>query len=227
MGSFFCRKKSIYDEFKNIKLLYIQKRYELNYDIVVKKMEYIDVINQLTKRLSQKRLQHSIGVSKTAELLAERFGCDMEKAKLAGIFHDLAREFPKKELLPRAQAFGIVVNDIEQAEPVLLHAPLAAKMVQSEFGIDDVEILQAIQFHTVAGVDMTKLDKIIYVADAIEPNRTFRGVDELREMAQHDLDAVMLAVLEQSICYIVEAGGLLHPATVAARNQMLLQKMAY
>lgn len=188
------------------------------------KMNYEKVSCELEKRLSPKRFQHSLGVSTTAVELAKRFGCDMEQAKLAGLLHDLAREVPKSELLPRAQAFGIVVSDIEQAELVLLHAPLAAKMAQAEFGVADEEILQAIILHTTGGVAMTTLDKIIYLADVIEPGRNFTGVDKIRKVACADLDQALLVALDQSICHIVEKGGLLHPATIAARNEILLKK---
>ena len=125
------------------------------------RMDYVKITKELKKRLSPKRLQHSFGVSSTAESLARKFDCDTEKAKLAGLLHDLAREVPVNELLPRCQAFGIVVSDVEQAELVLLHAPLAAKLAQAEFGVDDAEVLQAIILHTTGGQAMTKLDKII------------------------------------------------------------------
>ena len=190
-------------------------------------MDYTPIINELTKRLSPKRLSHSIGVSQTAETLAVRFGCDKEKARLAGLLHDLAREVPMNQLLPRAQAFGIVVCDIEQAEPILLHGPLAAKMAHAEFGIDDTEIMQAIILHTTGGLNMTLLDKIIYLADAIEPGRRFKGADKIRLVALTDLDKAVLSALDQSICYIVKRGGLIHPATIAARNQILRISSTY
>ncbi|WP_378953229.1 bis(5'-nucleosyl)-tetraphosphatase (symmetrical) YqeK [Pelosinus sp. sgz500959] len=187
-------------------------------------MKYAKMLAEVAKRLSSKRFSHSIGVSETAECLAVRFHCDTEKAKIAGLLHDLAREVPMNELLPRAQAFGIVVNDIEQAEPILLHPLLGAKLAQAEFGIDDAEILQAIILHTTAGESMTILDKIIYLADVIEPGRGFKGVDSIREMAQVDLDKALLAALDQSIDYLVKRCGLIHPATIAARNEILLKK---
>ena len=190
-------------------------------------MNYAEIIDNLAKRLSPKRLNHSIGVSQTAESLAVRFGCDKEKARIAGLFHDLAREVPMNELLPRAQAFGIVVCDIEYAEPILLHAPLAAKMAQAEFGIDDAEIIQAILLHTTGGLNMTLLDKIIYLADVIEPGRSFKGVDKIREMAYTDLDKALLSALDQSIRHIVKGGGLIHPATIAARNEILRKHSTY
>ena len=186
-------------------------------------MDYAQIVEELSKRLSPKRWQHSIGVSQTAEELAELFGCDLVKAKIAGLLHDLAREVPIDELLPRAQAFGIVVNDVEKAEPVLLHAPIAAKVAQMEFQIDDEEILQSILLHTTGGPQMSVLDKIIYLADMIEPSRHFLGLEELRGLAHHDLDKAMMSALNHSIYYILDRGGLLHSGTIAARNELLLK----
>jgi predicted HD superfamily hydrolase involved in NAD metabolism len=188
-------------------------------------MEYQHIVAQLSKTLSAKRLQHSIGVSKTAEKLAECFGCDKIKARLAGILHDLAREVPVDKMLSEAHAFGIVVNDMEKAEPILLHAPLAAKLAQTKFQIHDVEILQAIFLHTTGGSHMSSLDKIIYLADVIEPGRNGNDLEELRELAYRDLDKAMLMALDQSIRYILARSRLLHPATIEARNELLMKKM--
>lgn len=187
-------------------------------------MNYEKMMAELTKRLSPKRLSHSIGVSKTAEELAARFHYDTDKAKTAGLLHDLAREVPVNELLPRAQAFGIVVSDMERAEPILLHAPLGARLAQLEFGINDAEILQAIILHTTGGPNMKILDKIIYLADIIEPGRDFKGIIEIREMAEADLDKALLRALDQSIDYLIKRGGVIHPATIAARNEILLKE---
>jgi len=193
-------------------------------DIVVNEMDEIDVTKELAQRLSSKRVQHSIGVSATAVALAEKFGYDKDKARMAGLLHDLARELSAKELLQRSQAFGIVVNDIEEVEPILLHAPLAAKLAKQQFGIDDEDILRAISLHTIGGPHMTLLDKIIYVSDAIEPNRDYKGVDTLRKMASKDLDKALLAVIDGSMSHIIKGGALIHPDTLAARNQILLNR---
>lgn len=195
------------------------------YRIMVTIMKYEQMISELKKRLSIKRLQHSLGVSHTAEKLARNFACNTDQARVAGLLHDLAREVPLNELLPRSQAFGIVVSDIEEAELVLLHAPLSAKIAEAEFGVADTEILQAIILHTTGGSAMTLLDKIIYLADVIEPGRKFPGVDRIRELAYDNLDQALLAAFDQSIGYIVERKGLLHPGTIAARNEILLKKM--
>ncbi len=189
-------------------------------------MDYETITKKLAQRLSAKRYKHSMGVSETAVILAERFGADTNKAQTAGILHDCAREIPRNTLLQRAEAFGIVVDDVERQEPVLLHAPLGAEVARVEYGIDDIEICRAIVSHTVGGPEMTLLDKIIYLADFIEPGRSCPGVDKLRLLAEKDLEAALLAAYDQTLRYIVGEGGLIHPATVAGRNSLLIKMQA-
>jgi predicted HD superfamily hydrolase involved in NAD metabolism len=189
-------------------------------------MNYEEILKKLTRHLSDKRLKHSLGVCETAVNLAERFGADREKAKLAGILHDCAKEVPDGDLLQMAACFGIVIDEVEKAAPVLLHAKVGAKLAQVDFGVTDREILQSIRMHTVGGPAMTALDKIIYLADFIEPNRAFPGVENLRQIAlEASLDEAIIAAFDQSIAFVVKAEGLLHPATVAGRNRLLLDKL--
>lgn len=195
-----------------------------NFKYCGENMDYEDILTELSTMLSPKRLQHSIGVSKTAVEMAERFGGDKVKAGLAGLLHDAAREVSIADLLPRAQAFGIVVSDIEKAQPILLHAPISAKLAEIKFGVRDAEILQAIFLHTTGSAHMSLLDKIIYLADVIEPSRNFEGLEEIRKIAQRDLDKALLLALDQSIFYILEEGGLIHPATIEARNDLLIKQ---
>lgn len=184
-------------------------------------MNYDEIVKKLEKRLSSKRFKHSQGVAETAVALAKRFGGDPLKARLAGILHDCAREVPRNTLLQTAEAFGIVLGDIERLEPALVHAKLGAKIAQAEYGVNDVEILQAIALHTTGGPSMTLLDKIIYLADFIEPGRTYPGVDNLRLLADTDLDRAVLAACDQTIRFLLEERGLLHPDTIEGRNALL------
>jgi predicted HD superfamily hydrolase involved in NAD metabolism len=189
-------------------------------------MSYEEILKKLTLHLSAKRMQHSLGVCKTAVALANRFGVDQGKAKLAGILHDCAKEITSSESLRMAHSFGIVIDQIEKSAPVLLHAKIGAHLAQVEYGITDEEILKAIRLHTVGGPEMTFLDKIIYLADFIEPNRSFAGVENLRKIVEHkSLDQAIIAAYNKSIAFVIEAEGLLHPATVAGRNSLLLDQL--
>lgn len=184
-------------------------------------MNYDTIVQKLSMELSPKRFSHSLGVSQTAVNMAEIFGADIHKAKLAGILHDCARVMTNDTLLQTAKSLGMVVDDVDLWEPVLLHAGIGAYLARKEYGIEDPEIRRAIALHTVGGENMTLLDKIIYLADFIEPNRDFPGVDKLREVARRDLDQAVLAAFDHTIAYIIAGEGFIHPATVKARNGLL------
>ncbi len=181
------------------------------------------LLEQLTKVLSPKRLAHSKGVSETAASLAARYGADIGKARLAGLLHDCARGMPSNILLQVAGASGIVVNDVEQREPMLLHAPVGAVIARRDYGVDDPEVLAAIRWHTTGGPAMTLLDEIIFLADYIEPTRSFPGVDRLRALAEESLPAALLAAYDQTLNHLLAERWLIHPATVEGRNALLVK----
>lgn len=184
-------------------------------------MEYQAIVDKLKNCLTTKRLVHSHGVSEVAVVLARKYGVDQDKARLAGILHDCAREIPVRELADEASKRLIDIDDVERREPVLLHAALGAKLAEEKYGIRDKEILDAIEKHTVGGLSMSQLAKIIYLADLIEPNRDFPGVEKLRQIAKVDLDQAVLAAYDHTLTYIINQRGLIHPATVVGRNQIL------
>ena len=180
----------------------------------------------LMSRLKKQRFAHSIGVADTAVRLAERFGVDREKTYIAGLLHDCAREF-ENDLLPlEAIKRKIPINEVELATPLLLHAPLGARMVTEIYGVDEPEIIRAIERHTVAARNMSPLDKIIYFADMIEPHRDYPGVEELRRLSREaSLDDMFFTGLEQTILFIISKNAPLHPSTIDARNYLLIEKM--
>ena len=177
---------------------------------------------KLKSMLNEKRYIHSVGVSETAVKMAVRYGADTEKARIAGLLHDCAKNLTYEQSLKKCRELGVELTDVEKANYALIHAPLGAKMAETEFGITDREILHAITAHTVAGENMSVLDKIIYLADMIEPSRDFDGVEIHRKYAFEDLDKAFLYALNESIIHNVQKGVLLHPDTVTARNNILL-----
>jgi len=189
-------------------------------------MEYHEILVILTKELRPARFRHSREVSRTAVRLAERWDVDVEKARIAGILHDCARNLKGEELLACAKTNGLSLNEIEILQPALIHAPLGAILAEQRFGISDPQILQAIRRHTLGAAQMTMLDKVIYLADCIEPGRTFPGVQLLRELAEKNLDMAVLAAYDQGIRFVLDGGGLLHPNTVEGRNSLLLEMKA-
>lgn len=188
-------------------------------------MNYETMKEELRKRLKKNRYEHSLGVSDTAVQLAGRFGVDKEKARIAGLLHDCAREYPTGRLPEEAARRGISYGEVERRMPLLLHAYVGARRAAEIYGVHDAEIAQAIWCHTVGKEHMTKLDKIIYFADMIEPGRDYPEVERLRELARTaELDDMMLEGLSRSILFVVKTGRLIHPATVAARNEILLSR---
>lgn len=178
----------------------------------------------IRERLSPGRCQHSVGVAQTAARLAVVFGLDTHMAYITGILHDYAKNLSPKQLLKMATAAGLITHPVEIECPELLHAPVGAYLLETELGMDDTELLSAIRVHTVGATYMSELDKIIYLADMIEPTRPpYPELERLRQLAGQDLDQAMLLGLEATIHHCLERGRLLHPVTVDARNQFLRQ----
>ncbi len=188
-------------------------------------MDYEEMRTLLAESLKPSRYQHSLGVAETAVFLAQRFDVDEEQAQVAGLLHDCAREFRNEDLIAEAEKRLIMVGAIERKMPLLLHAYVGARLVTEKYGVHDQAIEQAIWRHTVGGAHMTQLDKIIWFADMIEPQRDYPGVEELRKLAKTaTLDEMVLAGLTQSITFVLQKGGLIHPDTVIARNEILLNR---
>ena len=189
-------------------------------------MEYHEILVILSKELRPARFRHSREVSRTAVRLAERWGVDIEKARLAGILHDCARNLKGEALLSCAKEYGLLPSEIELRQSALIHAKLGALLAERRFGVKDPSVLQAIRTHTTGAAQMTTLDKIIYLSDSIEPGRNFVGVQLIRELAEKNLDAAVLAAFDQGIRFVLDGGGLLHPDTVDGRNSLLMEMKA-
>ena len=188
-------------------------------------MSFEEMRDLLRSRLKPGRFEHSVGVSETAARLAERFGVDVEKARIAGLLHDCAREYPNSSMLAEAEQRGIAAGPVERAMPLLLHAYIGAYRVKELYEVEDEEIARAIRCHTVGGAGMTALDKIIYFADMIEPHRDYPEVKHLRKLAEKAaLDEMLLVGLTESIRFVLEKEHLVHPDTVTARNEILLHR---
>ena len=189
-------------------------------------MEYNEILVTLANELRPARFRHCRDVSQTAVRLAERWDADIEKARLAGILHDCARNLKGEELLKTSRQFGMIPSPLELLQPALIHAPLGAIIAERRFGISEPQVLQAIRRHTTGAPQMTLLDKVIYLSDCIEPGRNCSGVRKIRDMAVEDLDAAVLLAYEHSILFVVANGGLLHPNTVEGRNSLLMELKA-
>jgi predicted HD superfamily hydrolase involved in NAD metabolism len=175
----------------------------------------------IKSRLSNRRLQHSLQVAVEARELAVNFGVSPQKAYLTGILHDYAKGMPASELLNIALTNSLLEHEVDRLVPDLLHAPVGAFLLKTELGIDDEEILQAVKCHTLGSLHMSALDKIIYLADMIEPGRDFPGLERLKCLAWRNLDEGMLFGLESTIKYCLDQQRIIHPLTIEVRNHFL------
>lgn len=165
--------------------------------------------------LKPSRIAHVAGCEQEAVRLAERWGADARDAAEAAILHDITKKLLLNEQLILCENYAIVNDSLEKCSLKLLHARTGAAIAKRIFGSSD-EVCSAILWHTTARPDMTLLEKIIYIADYIEPNRDFDGVDRLRFLAYQDLDSAMLLGLKMSVEELVEKGMPIHPKTLAA-----------
>lgn len=181
---------------------------------------------RLQSMISPERYTHSLGVAAVAGKLAAQHGADREKAELAGLLHDCGKSPSNNTLLNRVLEFGIVRDEIEKVAIGLLHGPVSAELARREFGVEDEEILLAIRYHTTGRVWMSLLEKIIYLADYVEPERCYPGADELRELAFTDLTAALVRSMDIALIHVIERGLPIHPRTVSARNWLLREARA-
>ncbi len=169
--------------------------------------------------LKYKRIPHVLGTEQEAVRLAERYGADVRKAQVAALLHDCTKKLDMEQQLALCRRYGIRLDELEQKALKLLHAKTGAAIARDVFGVDD-EIYRAIWWHTTGHANMTLLEKIIYLADYIEPSRDFPGVDKLRSVCYKDLDEGLLLGLEMSIEEMTNMGNPVHHATIEARDAL-------
>ncbi|KDR94077.1 putative HD superfamily hydrolase of NAD metabolism [Peptoclostridium litorale DSM 5388] len=186
-------------------------------------MDIEQIKEKLKKIVSPKRFKHTIGVFETAEKLAKTYGADVQRAQMAALLHDCAKGVKGEKVFEYVFEHDVFLDDIEKKETALSHGAIGAHMARAEFGINDDEIISAIRYHTTGKPDMTKLEKIIYIADFIEPERSYPGVDELRKLAFEDIDAALLLAFDNTIRYVLSIRKILHTRTIEARNFILEQ----
>jgi len=182
------------------------------------------ILKTLENLLDKKRLEHSIGVSNTSQQLAARFGAHPHKAKIAGLVHDCAKGLTRQQMIDAIKRYNLRLDTVTIMEQELIHGPLGAAMAADIFEIDDLDILNAIRYHTTGRANMTILEKIVYLSDFIEPSRCYPGVDRLRDLAFKDLDDAIIKAFSNTIDYVLRLGSLIHPLTIDARNDMLIRR---
>lgn len=155
------------------------------------------IINEIEKKITDRRRKHTYGVCEHAVALARKYGADEEKARQAALFHDLYKDISKEELAELVDLYGL--DERYKDSLNLAHSKLAAAAMERDYGIDDRELLNAVSYHTTGRADMTMLEKIIYIADATEPGRSYPGVEALRALAETDIDAACFLAVKNTI----------------------------
>ncbi|MFD0715042.1 bis(5'-nucleosyl)-tetraphosphatase (symmetrical) YqeK [Paenibacillus sp. GCM10027626] len=180
------------------------------------------MMERVRAEMPEKRWIHTLGVMETAVQLAERFGADAEKAERAAILHDVAKYWPtsRMELIIREKGLP---GELLLYDKELWHAPVGAVVAESDYGVADIEVLDAIRYHTSGREQMTLLDKVVCLADYMEPGRAFPGVERIRELAEVSLDEALLAGFDSTIGFLLAKGKRIFPLTVAARNDLILK----
>lgn len=157
-----------------------------------------------------------------AKELANIYGENEQEAELAGLIHDIAKEFTRGEIEDYAKAHKIKIDEVEQKQISLMHAKLGASIAKARYKVN-AEIQKAILYHTTGNRDMDTFAKIIYVADKTEENRKYDGVDYVRKLARENLDDAILFIIDFNIQKAIEGKTLIHPDTINLRNYLLSQ----
>ena len=171
---------------------------------------------------------HVMRVESEATALAEQHGVDAHRAALAALGHDLVRHIKGEALLALARDYGITPDSVEVASPVLVHGPVAARILARDYGYDDVEVLAGIDCHTTARTGMTAIEQVLFIADKVEPWKLAReaALADVKQLASQSLDDAVLRYLDYNLEQSIRRGWQVHSRSVEARNQLLARKGA-
>lgn len=185
-------------------------------------MEFEKIKQEIKQILSPKRYNHSLGVAKRAEELAFKYSQNIEKARLVGIAHDIAKEMPKEQAYEYAKLHKIELDEIEKNEPSLLHSKIGAHICKEKYHFDQ-DMVDAILYHTTGNIKMNTFSKIIFLADKTEQGRPI-DLEETNKIINKDLDEGMLLLLRTAMQYTLNKKRLIHPDSIHLMNQLIIQK---
>ena len=179
--------------------------------------DFIKIQKKLSKYLDENRFHHTLGVMYTCAALAMAHDCPIADAQLAGLLHDCAKCIPNKKKWKLCDKYHILLSECEQQNPFLIHAKLGVAIAREKYEIQDEEILSAIRWHTTGKDNMTDLEKIVYIADYIEPQRDKApNLEWIRKVSFMDLNEGMYYILKDSLSYLGRSGRTIDPATEKA-----------
>lgn len=195
---------------------------ELVYNKSYIPMTRSELIDRLKKALKDKRFQHVLRVEETAIKLAEQYGVDVEKASIAGLCHDYAKQRPDEDFIAEIKKKGLNPLLLDYGNAIW-HGVVGAELIKDELGIWDEDILNAVRHHTTGAPVMTKLEQVIYMADYIEPGRDFTGVKKARVITAANLQAGVAYQTKHTLAYLIENGKPVYPKTIDTYNAWVPQ----
>ncbi|MBQ4155514.1 MAG: bis(5'-nucleosyl)-tetraphosphatase (symmetrical) YqeK [Clostridia bacterium] len=183
---------------------------------------YSVYIDYLKENLNKHRFKHSLNVADICLYLAQKFDCDKDKAYFCGLIHDICKNESRENMLQMFDKFGIILDNVQTQVDLLWHSIAGALLVKEKFGVCDEDVLDAIKFHTTGRANMSKLEKIVFLADIISIDRNFDGVETLREISEKDLDLAVFNALKSTINNLTYKNSPIHKDTIDAYNDLAM-----
>lgn len=191
---------------------------------IYEELNYFDIKRikkDLKEKLSKNRYEHSLRVANYCKRLAQIYKADENKAYLSGLVHDCAKNLEEYYMLNKKVNSDIILNIEEKNNLKIQHAPIGAAVCKNLYGISDNEIISAVRYHTTARENMSLIEKILFISDKIEPNREYDTVEELRKIADYDIDKAIIKFLNDSFEYLEKNSQKIHPLSVKARDYLV------
>lgn len=188
-------------------------------------IENLEKIKQkLKNNLSEKRYIHSVGAAEIAKNLAKKNGANSDKAYIAGLLHDCAKELSLEKMNELINYKNISFESRIKKSKAILHGPAGSVLIEKEYDIYDKEIQNAIFYHTTGKPNMTLLEKIVFLADYIEPSRNFPGVDKIRDLAKKSLDKAVILAYDSTIKFLLDKKEYIYEMTFLGRNYLICEQ---
>jgi predicted HD superfamily hydrolase involved in NAD metabolism len=185
---------------------------------------YTELARAVRAHLDQDhRYRHCVRVARSADILAQLHGVDPSKARLAAMLHDLARLYSTTQLVEECECRAMPIDDFERRNPIVLHARLGAVLARERFDVYDLDVLSAIEKHTLGAAQMSPLDCVVYLADALEPGRDYENRETIWNLAKRDMHAAMETAIADALVYLAAQGREPAPQTLAMQRAFTSQ----
>ena len=187
-------------------------------------MDFTEMEKKVNVKMDKKRFEHTKRVVRKAEYLAKLYNAPINKVKIGAYLHDIAKGYKLSEMLDIIKDKYPEVCDEKFQNIQILHGFVAAELAEKEFGIHDEDILNSLRYHTIGRPGMSLIEKIVYLADAIEDEREWAGIKKARKLADKNIDKAIMYELDKKIEYLIKKEALIHPNTIDLRNDLLTKR---